>query len=458
MNQSLSNSAAILATVILAACLVYDLRRGVYRVVLGRNVVLVSVFVWYLLEALQLPRDLGRFTQSEYDVGLYCVALAVAVFIGTYHVSRFRVFEPVARRLYLFDQPRVLWILLLAGMAIGIGGMVLYSGLNFGALFEGLTGLRARWTGSLQRGRYGSWSTILYELQMFLHAAVPLAVALLFMKRASAAKRCVAGTFVAWMSLRTFWSGTRGPLIPIILSISAAVFLNASPRMRRGLVVFGIPILMVAGYYWSAVVVVGRNAGQFNSSSATKVDYVGFEMFRELLNIRRATEKSVPLQWGLTYFTQLVNPIPRALWPGKPVADAGLIMASAYGAVNRSGEQTMTCSPGFLGEAYLNFGFLGLLAIPAAAGIIVRAWDDLVPLVSRSLPAFLVYAAGLATIIASGRSFNLSNYYGLLSLFVLMYTLEKMGIAHPSGSTIGESRIQERYRSLQFCPGKAPRI
>ena len=142
-------------------------------------------------------------------------------------------------------------------------------------------------------------------------------------------------------------------------------------------------------------------------------------MFQVLLYVVRAEKQELALQYGFTYFTQIVNPIPRAVWPGKPVGDAGLILARAVGAVDRNGEPTMTVSPGFLGEAYLNFGFLGLLIIPAVAGVIVRAWDELWPIASTVFPAFLVYAMGLAAILASGRSFNFSTFYGLMALYAL---------------------------------------
>jgi hypothetical protein len=252
------------------------------------------------------------------------------------------------------------------------------------------------------------------------------------MKRAPWLQRLVAGLFVTWMFLRTFWSGSRTGMIPILLSLTAAVFWTASPTTRRRLIIFGLPLALLVGYFWSAVIVAGRNAGKFDAAVAQKVDYVGFEMFRELLFISRATQKNMTLQWGLTYYTQVVNPIPRALWPGKPVADAGLIMARAYGAIDKNGEPTMTTSPGFLGEAYLNFGFLGLFIIPGLAAILVRAWDALLPAASRSLPTFMVYAAGLATIFASGRSFNFANYYGLLAFYVLMVAFEVLGIGTPS--------------------------
>ena len=61
MTQNLSNLWAVVATAYLAACLAIDLRRGLYRIVMGRTVVLVSVFIWYLLEAIRLPNNLGRF-------------------------------------------------------------------------------------------------------------------------------------------------------------------------------------------------------------------------------------------------------------------------------------------------------------------------------------------------------------------------------------------------------------
>jgi hypothetical protein len=177
-------------------------------------------------------------------------------------------------------------------------------------------------------------------------------------------------------------------------------------------------------------------------------------MFRELLFISRANYEGMPLQWGLTYFTQVVNPIPRAIWPGKPVADAGLILARAYGAIDRYGEPTMTISPGFLGEAYLNFGFLGLIVIPAVAGVLVRAWDELFPVATRSLPAFLIYAAGLVTIFANGRSFNFSNYYGLLALFCLMLAFEKAGLAAPPKTAPAGPALPRRYCTTPSPSGR----
>ena len=111
--------------------------------------------------------------------------------------------------MFVLDNPRVLWRLMLAGMAIGFCSLLIYVEFNVFAFFEGLTGMTRRWTGALARRRYGSWWTILFEMQMFLQAVIPLAVCLAAMRRAPVFQRCVAALFVLWMLVRTLFTGSR---------------------------------------------------------------------------------------------------------------------------------------------------------------------------------------------------------------------------------------------------------
>src|SRR5262249_32699131 len=99
MIHQLSNLWAIVATILLAGCLALDLRKGPYRILSGRNVVLVTVFVWYLLEALRIPMDLTRYTAEEYEFGIFIIAISVGVFLAAYHTCAVPLFAPLARRL-----------------------------------------------------------------------------------------------------------------------------------------------------------------------------------------------------------------------------------------------------------------------------------------------------------------------------------------------------------------------
>jgi len=329
---------------------------------------------------------------------------------------------------------------------------LIYVDFNPVSFFEGITGLSERWTGALVRGRYGSWRTVLYEMQMFLEASLPLAVALAFKKDSPVGRRVFSALFVVWMILRQFSTGSRTPLVPIALCIAAAIFWRSGARLRRLLIVFGIPLGLVGGYCVAAMIVAGRNEGKLELSAVKDTEYVGTEMFRELLFVIHAEDHGMSPQYGLTYLTQLVNPIPRAFWPGKPVADAGLILARAYGAVSKSGEPTMTIAPGFLGEAYMNFSFLGLIVVPAAAGVIVRAWDRLLPMALRSLPALLVYSTGLARIYASGRSVNFATFYGLFALFALLIALDKLRRSKPAPARRQDLLLRHRQTAVARFP------
>ena len=418
-------------------------RRNLNLLLTGRNVTLLSLGLWYLLEAVRIPDDLRTYSQAEYDFGLLLLTLATGTFLAAYHAVDLPLFDDLGRRLSWLDRPSRVWPLVLAGVAIGVAPILYFSGFDPTIFWEEIEGVfvgKKRWDGRLQRGRYGGLRDALLELQMFLLAVVPLAVVVLTDRRAAPGARIFCGTFVSWVLLRALAGGSRSQVAPVILPVLAGVYWKAAPRMRTRLILFGVPALAVAGYFWSAYVVVNRNSGTQDLSGAVEADYVGFEMFRELLWMDQNIPARIGHQLGLTYYAQLVNPVPRFLWPGKPVSDAGLLIAEAKGMVDSSGEAYLTNSPGFIGEAYLNFGVLGVLLVPAAAGVVVRAWDRLFPLCGRNFVAFVVYAAGLATILLSGRSFNMGTFYGLLSLYGLLVLMQHAGRGGPVSTAAGGVR------------------
>ena len=114
-----------------------------------------------------------------------------------------------------------------------------------------------------------------------------------------------------------------------------------------------------------------------------------------------------------------MNPIPRALWPGKPDDDAGLELARFKGLI-ANGSAYLTVSPGLIGEMYWNFGIVGVVLISGFFGYLAKSWDRVRPFSQHSVLAFTVFAAGLAIIFLSGRSVNMATLYGLLALSALL--------------------------------------
>ena len=74
--------------------------------------------------------------------------------------------------------------------------------------------------------------------------------------------------------------------------------------------------------------------------------------------------------WGSTYLAIVTLPIPRAWWPDKPGLADHLQEISTSGRNYAVEGRIIT----YLGESYLNFGYLGLLLIPAFMGYVLTAY------------------------------------------------------------------------------------
>jgi oligosaccharide repeat unit polymerase len=418
----LDNFLAIALACIVVGAIIWDLRADIRRLISGRNVVLLGILVWFLLEPMMLPVALTeRYSQEEYNFGLVCVSLALGSFLATYHSSRPKVLNEFANKLCGCADSGLEWKLFLIALFIGLAPMIYFGNFNPLVLLEDVGVFGMRWGGTLARDRYGGIRDAILELQMFLKAALPLAIAIAISTRNSLPRRALASVFVLWMLARALSSATRSDLIQTGLPILGGVYYVLAPHWQRR-AILTVPILMLFGYYWSSAVVVSRTSGNFDWEAADRAKYAGNEMFRELLFLTTHVPDQVSYLWGLTYYTQLVNPIPRFLWPGKPVGDAGLLLAIAGGEVNRrSGEAYLTRSPGLIGEMYWNFGIFGIVCLSAFGGYIVRGWDNMREQAYSTPFAFFVYCAGLAILFLFGRSFNLHTMYGVLSLAILLF-------------------------------------
>lgn len=403
-----------------------DVNKSIQRIVTGRSMLLLSVLVWYGWEMLIAPEAVRAYGPERYSMAVAAVAAATGTALATYHLGSARWFDAFANRVRRIESPSPIWVLFIFGMGIGLLAMAIFINFRLSAFFEGLTGLQRRWSDPFQRGRYGGLRDAMLELTMFMRAVVPLGGLIILSRRFPNWQRIVAAILIGWILLRATVTGHRSQVLPLMLPLAAAVYWKASDQVRKYLIVVGLPAVILGGYLFSAYVVSGRNEGRIVASDEVE-EYVGFEMFRELQYIMQETPEFIPYQKGMTYYVQLVNPIPRFLWPDKPSGDAGLLLAESKGLVDAYGEAVMTNSPGFIGEAYLNFGWFGVIGISAIAGAVVRAWDRLYEASHQSFLIFVVYAGGLSVIFLSGRSFNMSTFYALIALYLLLIGMQWIG-------------------------------
>ncbi len=403
----------LVIVVSLIACNCWD---DVLRLVSARNVALITFCTWYLAEAVLRPSALLMYSQTETISGLASVALSVVAFVVGYERLRCRLFSLDPACGQALNDRQFLWHTFLMAAVIGFLPLVVLSRGNLWVIVEDAFAPKPRWSSLFQRGRYGDARDAFLELQMFLRAATPLAASILLGSGHKRFQRLVAAMLLIYLFSRGLHDGSRLRLLEVTLTISAAIFWRCSSQAKRWLLLMALPAFVAVNIFWAAAAVRGRDAGRFAWRDAFSVQYTGFEMFRELLFLRRTVPATSPWQWGYTYYVQAINPVPRFLWPSKPIEDAGLQLAVLQKAVV-DGEPKLTIAPGLIGEMYWNYGLPGIAVLSAMLGMMLRWWDEVGFQARQSLPLYTVFASGLYVVFATGRSVNLSTVYGLLSLY-----------------------------------------
>jgi hypothetical protein len=249
----------------------------------------------------------------------------------------------------------------------------------------------------------------------------------------------IALCFLSWPYF--LFDRTRNTILAVIIpAVLSWVFL----RLRGGI---WKKFLVLAGCYivvngWMAFIIQNRseqsiatafrNQG-FNLKQESSVHHEGLNMFEELCWINTFIEKGTyDPNWGARYFAELVNPIPRALWHGKPLI--GIDYAIARGQGQRSsgggggadqGNVYATVSTGLIGQGVVNFGqILG----PMAAAFLMSLWVALLArqdLHIMKLGRLPLYALGLILTFNLGRDITFITLYPFVFLAAALWWLDK---------------------------------
>lgn len=241
---------------------------------------------------------------------------------------------------------------------------------------------------------------------------------------------------------------TRNSMLAMVIpAVLGWVFL----RMRGGLVKKGLVLLacFLVVNTWMKFVIANRSHMSItqafsekglNLSGEKKVHNEGLNMYEELCWISTFLDRGTyHVKWGGDYFAELVNPVPRALWPGKPLIGLDYAIARGHHVINASGAVDTTISTGMIGQGVVNFGrFLG----PTAAAILMSlwvAWLARMDLTVQALGRLPLYALGLILTFNMGRDITLIVIYpfifGALAVWLLDRYQAQNGQAAPAPST-----------------------
>lgn len=191
------------------------------------------------------------------------------------------------------------------------------------------------------------------------------------------------------------YASTRAQIAYIVI-IALVIHLLLGGSVRRGFLVIAaligamlmglLTLLRQQAQGGTEVFSVGQLFASLNEAIVLNVNFT--EIFKTV-NIMDAVPDTLPVSNGSTLLTYIVAPVPRSLWPDKPIIDAGVEVGVIVYKTDGS-----SIPPGLIAELYWAFGTLGVIVGALALGALLRVAGDRFLELSANDPGYAVLYGG----------------------------------------------------------------
>jgi hypothetical protein len=348
---ALMTPALVLAGGILFIPIMHAVRRSP-ELFYAQSLVSVGFVFWLLLDLIQGAYDLRDASDSAIRDAFIAIGVsAAAMWVGMagqpWPIPRW--LQQVATRSM---DTRTVWRLVPVCFLIGMSNYAYAVDFDIPRMFSYLGG--QRWAAPWGRGQLGGWNAFLDQMQYFGYI-LPSLTALLIARRGFNVQAWVSIVLSSIM-LAFLSSGGGRRIIGITAGAAIIVWIQAQQvlKVRRLAIAAAAAIGLLAGMQFMLNI---RSQGYeaFVFRGESEYDYLhvddNFLRLAQVIQIVPAEHPHVGFQQ--IWFT-LVRPVPRVLWPGKPI-DPGFDLPSIVGM------KGVSLSTSIIGEWYLTWGWLAVI-------------------------------------------------------------------------------------------------
>lgn len=386
-------------------------------------VVYITVFAWYFVDPFLNPEEYDYLPpfllgQSYGQVLLFLIGFRVVVpAAARWILSRRSTGVLAVQRLtpeQILMAAGTIWLLL---FAIGIARM---GGDVIGAVFpiDSRAGVTMWGRGAVESSATG----FLIASAGYVFNAVAAFLGVLIFFQRSPFWRVLAGAMFAITLPYFFLEGARSHFLAVLLPfILTYLFYGRHPLVVRFAILAVAFVCLDQGFRF----VTAFRATGFRELLAAKNPYElvdedlrqsGLNMIQELCFVNAYMDSGdFSPAYGARYLNELLNFVPRAIWPSKPLI--GIDYAKWRGFETAEGDLgvSTTISTGMIGGGVLNFG---KVFGPVAAGILMALWTGLLIRwweQRKSLLRLVLFMVG------AGLTFNLGRDITLLVLWPVIF-------------------------------------
>lgn len=402
--SGIAHYAAVGVALSLLASVLMDLRDGVRNLMRADLLAIASFYFLTLIEYLfpQPYLDL-QISASETIEGLRVVNIALIGMLVGRHLIRPRT-QPFSALLTQPLEPARLigffWI------CAGLGFLHMLLAVNFDirAMINAMMG--PRFTQPWSRSRLGDWTSLLGELFLLVQLLPPIGgMVAARMERYRLVQSLPVLGMVGFTFFYAFSSGTRNLFASYLVTfaIGYALALPEKKRMRLVPMMTTCALVMLCATW---LMLKFRDdgfktwiSGDAPLAPAEKVNARTLAVDYNLISIARIAgffPKSADYLGGEMVYMAIVRPIPRAVWPGKPV-EMSVTIEEIF---NTSG---LTIAATYAGEAYMSGGYWGVILASVFFGAATGWWNSVASSRNSEL-GMLIYSSGFFAAVISMRS------------------------------------------------------
>lgn len=398
-------------------------------------VIYATTFIWYFIELIYTPERLAIFSENIIENSYFQVILFLV---------SFRLFLPFLTRRFIRNaQPqwttstwrpeRLLFLVAIIWGLLLLYGVTRVNGDVLRALFPLQSRAGGHMWGRAAAGGAGSTGFIVSAASYTYLLVCSFFGILLPLQNRNSTR--VINILLLLLALPYFFlMGARNQLLAVLLPgyFSYVLFSRQKLWLKVVATIAGFFVLNEA----LTIIISHRNTGFMmlfspggsEVSNSTQQKHLGLNMLEELCYINSFFQQQMlNMSYGGRYLAELLNVIPRAIWPGKPLLGIDYAQLRGFGGGSSDIGVFATISSGFIGQGVLNFGpWLGAIA----PGVIFAAWGAWLARLwvqSYSTLRLCLFLAALGITFNLGRDITLLVLFPILFGYILVRFLERVG-------------------------------
>jgi oligosaccharide repeat unit polymerase len=391
----------------LSAAPLLSCTRSPRAILRAENLLALTPVYWLLLDLLQGVYPMEDVTPAGIEGAFIAIGLfSCGVWVATL-TRPLRLPQVVSRSASYSVKPKILFLLILLFFGLGIVRFAYPSDFNPVTMLTALT--QPRWSAPWSRGQLGGWDSFLDHMAYFGYL-LPVLTVLLAHHSKSINPRVIASFILSLVMTAFLAQGGARRIVGVIWGAAIICWILQQEKINFKKLLAaaaGVAVILAAMQF----ILEYRNTGvQALTQEEKDLEYDYLHVDDNFLRLGQIID-IVPEHHPYTYEKQLayyaVRPIPRVLWPEKPI-DPGFDLPTYLGKVG------ISLSSSSIGEFYLMFGWLAVLVGGLVYGKLANTISVLLAQAQGS-SAILVYSLAVMVLVAGMRS--------MIELILMSYTI-----------------------------------